>query len=140
MNLLGLLPVILSMLVLGAHFYRAGLLLLAGGALLALGLLCIRRPLAARLMQGLLAAGAVEWLITAGQLVMFRQSQGLVWLRLALILGLVALAPCSPPWFSEQTRSRTILTWTKIKKRLKFYSYMEAEPISNFQGERHAHL
>lgn len=91
MKLLGLLPVILSMLVLGAHFYRAGHLLLAAGALLALGLLCIRRPLAARLMQGLLAAGAVEWLITAGQLVMFRQSQGLPWLRLALILGLVAL-------------------------------------------------
>lgn len=91
MKLLALLPVILSMLVLGAHFYRAGHLLLAGGALLALGLLCLRRPLAARLMQGLLAAGAVEWLITAGQLVMFRQSQGLPWLRLALILGLVAL-------------------------------------------------
>jgi len=38
-----------------------------------------------------LAAGAVAWLVTAGQLVMFRQSQGLPWLRLALILGLVAL-------------------------------------------------
>ena len=34
----------LSMLVLGTHFYRAGHLLLAGGALLSLGLLFIRRP------------------------------------------------------------------------------------------------
>jgi hypothetical protein len=91
MNLFRLLPVILSLLVLGAHFYRAGHLLLAGGTLLALGLLCIRRPLAVRLMQGLLVAGAVEWLATAGRLVMFRQAQGLPWLRLALILGLVAL-------------------------------------------------
>ena len=91
MNLLRLLPVILSMLVLGAHFYRAGHLLLACGALLALGLLFIRRPLAVRLLQGLLVAGAVEWLATAGRLVMFRQDQGLPWLRLALILGLVAL-------------------------------------------------
>ncbi|MBU4412078.1 MAG: hypothetical protein KKG98_02755 [Proteobacteria bacterium] len=33
----------------------------------------------------------MAWLVTAGQLVMFRQSQGLPWLRLALILGLVAL-------------------------------------------------
>ena len=91
MNLLRLLPVILSMLVLGAHFYRAGHLLLACGALLALGLLFIRRPLAVRLMQGLLVAGAVEWLATAVRLVMFRQAEGLPWLRLALILGLVAL-------------------------------------------------
>lgn len=91
MNLLRLLPVILSMLVLGAHFYRAGHLLLAGGALLALGLLFIHRPLPARLIQGLLVAGAVEWLATAGRLVMFRQAQGLPWLRLVLILGLVAL-------------------------------------------------
>ena len=91
MNLLRLLPVILSMLVLGAHFYRAGHLLLAGGALLALGLLFIRRPLPARLIQGLLVAGAVEWLATAGRLVMVRQAQGLPWLRLMLILGLVAL-------------------------------------------------
>jgi hypothetical protein len=91
MNLFRLLPVIFSMLMLGAHFFRAGHLLLAGGALLSLGLLCIRRPLAARLMQGLLVAGAIEWLVTADGLVMFRQAQGLPWLRLAIILGLVAL-------------------------------------------------
>lgn len=91
MNLFRLLPVILSMLMLGAHFYRAGHLLLAFGALLALGLLFSRRPLAARLMQGLLVTGAVEWLATAGRLVISRQAQGLPWLRLATILGLVAL-------------------------------------------------
>ncbi len=91
MNLFRLLPVIFSMLMLGAHFYRAGHLLLAGGVMLSLGLLCIRRPLLAWLMQGLLVAGAVEWLFTAVRLVMFRQAQGLPWLRLAVILGLVAL-------------------------------------------------
>jgi len=64
MNPLRLLPIIFSMLVLGAHFYRAGHLLLASGALLSLGLLCIRRPQAVWLMQGLLVAGAVEWLAT----------------------------------------------------------------------------
>jgi hypothetical protein len=91
MNLFRLLPVVFSMLVLGAHFYRAGHLLLAGGALLSLCLLFIRRPLPARLMQGLLVAGAVEWFATAAGLIVFRQAQGLPWLRLALILGLVAL-------------------------------------------------
>ncbi len=90
MKILRLLPVIFSMLLLVAHFYRAGHLLLAGGALLSLGLLCIRQPQAIRLMQGLLVAGAVEWLFTAVRLVMDRQTQGLPWLRLALILGLVA--------------------------------------------------
>jgi len=91
MKLLRLLPVIFSMLLLGAHFYRAGHLLLASGALLSLGLLCIRRPQATWLMQGLLVAGAVEWLATAVRLVISRQDQGLPWLRLSLILGLVAL-------------------------------------------------
>lgn len=91
MKMFRLLPVIFSMLFLGAHFYRAGHLLLAGGALLSLGLLFIRRPLAARLMQGLLVAGAIEWLFTAVGLVMFRQAQGLPWQRLAMILGLVAI-------------------------------------------------
>ena len=91
MRILKLLPVILSMLLLGAHFYRAGHLLLAGGALLSLGLLCIRKPQATWLMQGLLVAGAVEWLATAIRLVTDRQAQGLPWLRLAIILGLVAL-------------------------------------------------
>jgi len=91
MKTLKLLPAIVSMLLLGAHFYRAGHLLLAGGALLSLGLLGIRRPQAIWLMQGLLAAGSVEWLATALRLVAERQSQGLPWLRLAIILGVVAL-------------------------------------------------
>jgi len=91
MKALKLLPVIFSMLLLSAHFYRAGHLVLAGGALLSLGLLCIRKPQATWLLQGLLVAGATEWLVTAIRLVTDRQAQGLPWLRLALILGLVAL-------------------------------------------------
>lgn len=90
MKVLRLLPVIFSMLLLSAHFYRAGHLLLAGGALLSLGLLCIRKPQVTWLMQGLLVAGAVEWLVTAIRLIADRQAQGLPWLRLAIILGLVA--------------------------------------------------
>lgn len=84
-------PVIFSLLLLVAHFYRAGQLVFAGAALLSLSLLFIRRPWAARLMQVLLVAGAAEWLFTAIGLVMSRQAQGLPWLRLALILGMVAL-------------------------------------------------
>lgn len=91
MNILRLFPVIFSMLLLGAHFYRGGHLLLAAGALLSLGLLCIRRPPAVWLMQALLGAGTAEWITTAVRLAIFRQSQGLPWQRLAVILGMVAL-------------------------------------------------
>lgn len=91
MNPLRLLPVIFSMLLLGAHFYRAEHFLLASGALLSLSLLCIRKPQATWLMQGLLVAGAAEWLVTVIRLVADRQAQGLPWLRLAIILGVVAL-------------------------------------------------
>jgi len=91
MKALKLLPVIFSMLLLGAHFYRAGHLLLTSGALLSLGLLCIRKPQATWIIQGLLVAGAAEWLATAVRLITDRQAQGLPWLRLAIILGVVAL-------------------------------------------------
>lgn len=91
MNVLRLLPVIFSMLLLSAHFYRAGHLLLASGALLSLGLLCIRRPPAVWLMQGLLGAGTAEWISTAVRFAMYRHAQGLPWQRLAVILGLVSL-------------------------------------------------
>ena len=91
MKTVKLLPVIFSMLLLGAHFYRAGQLLLTGGALLSLGLLSLRRPQAVWLMQGLLVAGAAEWLTTAIRLVADRQAQGLPWQRLAIILGVVTL-------------------------------------------------
>lgn len=91
MNILRLFPVIFSMLLLGAHFYRGGHLLLAAGALLSLGLLFIRRPPAVWLMQGLLGAGTAEWITTAVQLAAFRHAQGLPWQRLAVILGIVSL-------------------------------------------------
>lgn len=91
MNILRLFPVIFSMLLLGAHFYRGGHPLLAAGALLSLGLLFIRRPPAVWLMQGLLGAGTAEWITTAVQLAAFRHAQGLPWQRLAVILGIVSL-------------------------------------------------
>lgn len=91
MNLARLLPVILSMLLLGAHFYRAGLLPFAAGSVLSLGLLFIRHPRAVWLMQLLLVAGAAEWLRTAAHFIQARQAMGQPWIRLAVILGLVAL-------------------------------------------------
>ncbi len=89
--LLLMLPPALAALVLAAHFHRAGdlLLTLAAGALALL--LCVPRRWAARLVQVGLLAGALEWLRTAAALVAARQAMGQPFLRLALILGAVAL-------------------------------------------------
>lgn len=102
------------MLLLGAHFYRAGHLLLAAGALLSLGLLCIRRPPAVWLIQALLGAGTAEWITTAVKLVISRQTQGFPWQRLAVILGLVAFFTL----FSSQVfRREKLRTFYNLRKK-----------------------
>jgi hypothetical protein len=84
-------PAVLSCLVLGAHFLRFGLYpitLLC--ALLPLVLLA-RRVAAVRAVQLFLVLGGALWGITARTLVRARLEDGKPWLRLALILGFVAL-------------------------------------------------
>ena len=54
-------PVVLSLVVLGAHFMRYGDTLFVAGALLLIVLLFVRQPWVARLMQVVLVLGALEW-------------------------------------------------------------------------------
>lgn len=91
MNLLRLLPVLMSWLLLGAHFYRAQWLAASALCLLLPLLLLVTRPWVARLMQVLLALGALEWLRTLYGLAMMRMAFDMPWTRLGLILGTVAL-------------------------------------------------
>jgi hypothetical protein len=84
-------PAILAFLVLAAHFSRAGLPGLSLCALLLPGLLFVRRPWAARAIQGLLLAGAAEWVRTILFTVGLRKAAGAPWLRLVFILGPVAV-------------------------------------------------
>lgn len=91
MTFLALLPVGLSILVLAAHFYRAGNVLLFTAALLVLALTVIAKPWAARALQAALLVGAAEWLRTMMFLVFARQAEGRPWLRLAVILTVVAI-------------------------------------------------
>jgi len=91
MNLLRLLPVILSTLLLAAHFYRAGLVVLVIIVLLSPLVLIIPKPWAARIIQATLVLGGIEWIRTLIELVRMRQTMGAPWMRLALILGIVAL-------------------------------------------------
>jgi hypothetical protein len=91
MNLLRLLPVILSLLLLGAHFSRHNLNFLILLPLVLLGLLFLRQPWVARLVQWVLVIAAAEWLRTAVVLALQRQAQGMPWGRSAVILGAVCM-------------------------------------------------
>ena len=91
MNFLRLLPVFISFLLLGAHFMRAGQNLVLPGLGLLLLLLFIRQWWVPRLIQVVLMLGAVEWVITTVSLAQMRMQMDLPWLRMAVILGAVAL-------------------------------------------------
>ena len=91
MTFLKLLPVIISLLILGAHFSRVDIFPLT---LLCLGLpflLFIKRAWVARLTQIALVLGAIEWVRITLVYVGERQVSGQPWIRLAIILGIVAL-------------------------------------------------
>jgi hypothetical protein len=91
MNAFRLLPVILSLLLLGAHFYRAGQVILTGASVAVLFLLFLREAWVPRLFQVLLLLGALEWLRALYVFAAMRVAFGEPWLRLAVILGAVAL-------------------------------------------------
>ncbi len=91
MNFIKLLPAILSLLLLGAHFLRGRLWVLFLIALIMLLFLPIRKPWSARLVQMFLVIGGLEWVRTLISLAKMRQAEGLPWMRLALILGAVAV-------------------------------------------------
>ncbi|MHC4213593.1 MAG: hypothetical protein ACYSWP_09505 [Planctomycetota bacterium] len=91
MNALKLLPVILSGLLLGAHFMRTGLFPLVVLSLTFPLLLLFRRGWAVRIVQIFLVLGALEWVRTLIVLVGERRGAGQAWTRLAIILGVVAV-------------------------------------------------
>jgi len=91
MNTIRLLPVILSFLLLAAHFYRAGYAVLTALCFVVLVLLFSRKPWVPRLFQVLLLLGALEWLRSLYHFAAMRIAWEQPWTRLAIILGAVAL-------------------------------------------------
>ena len=91
MNFVRLLPVIFSALIMSAHFSRAYQDELAVVCLLLPFLLFIRKQWVARLFQALLVVGSLVWIKTTWTLVQIRQAQEVSWIRLLIILGIVAL-------------------------------------------------
>lgn len=91
MTFLNLLPAIAGYILLSLHFFRADNLPVMLCPLLLIAAMFIRRPRIARLLQAGLVLGAVEWLRTAVILVTIRIRMDQPFLRLAIILGAVAL-------------------------------------------------
>ena len=96
-------PVVLSILVLGAHFLRFGNWIGVYAALLLIALLFLRRPWVARLMQVVLVLGTLEWLRTMYELAHVRALHGQPYGRMLVILGVVATVTfCSALLFQSK--------------------------------------
>lgn len=91
MNIVRLLPIIVSFLILSAHFSRAGSPVLSILCLLIPLLLFIKRTWVARLIQILLIIGSIEWIRSIFTYVNTRQAFGEPYIRLIIILGIIAL-------------------------------------------------
>ncbi len=91
MNFLRLLPVLVSILLLAAHFFRAGqtvIVFVLPGLLL---LLMVKKFWVPWVMQVVLLLGAAEWLRTLFFVAQMRIEYDMPWMRMAIILGTVAL-------------------------------------------------
>ena len=111
LTVLQLTPVVLSFLVLGAHFLRGGNTPLVVISLGLLALLAVRRSWAARLLQVALLLGALEWVRTLIGLAGNRMQADQPFLRMAIILGIVAaVTGLSALLFQTKTLGRVYRT------------------------------
>ena len=91
MNVLRLLPVLISFLLVAAHFFRSGQLILVTLALCIPLLLLVRQSWVPWVIQVVLLLAAIEWLRTLINIAQLRMHTGEFWMRMAVILGAVAL-------------------------------------------------
>lgn len=91
MKILYFIIVVLSLVVLGAHFLRYGNDIGVAVSLAPIALLFVRKPWAARVVQIVLVLGAIEWTTTLIGLVQMRVAQGMPATRMAIILGVVVV-------------------------------------------------
>jgi hypothetical protein len=104
---LQLLPAILSLLVLAAHFLRSGNSALVTVVLATGVLLAVPKVWAARVVQVVLVLGAIEWIRTLVSLASRRAQFGQPAGRMILILGGVALVTGLSALALRSARART---------------------------------
>jgi hypothetical protein len=83
--------IILSALLLAAHFFRQWAYFLCAISLLAPLLLLVRRRWALLVLQLLAYAGALVWITTMLRIVQERRIEGRRWIGVVIILGTVSL-------------------------------------------------
>lgn len=83
--------IVLSLLVLAAHFLREGSFFVVALILASPFLLLVPRSWAGWTLRIVLIAGTLVWTSTALQLMMNRMESGAPWIRMLCILGTVAL-------------------------------------------------
>ncbi len=98
---LQLVPVVLSLVVLGAHFLRAGQVVLMLAVVVVLALLLVRRAWAARVVQLALALATWVWIRTLVLLAALRMHSGEPVRRLVLILSAVAAVSLLSAWLMQ---------------------------------------
>ena len=81
----------LALLLLAAHFFHAGAGRVAAVCIMLVALLFVPRRWAGRTLQLVLAAGAIEWVLTAYTLAQLRLRHDEPYVRLVFILGGVAV-------------------------------------------------
>ena len=91
MNFLRLFPVYISLLLLAAHFFRAGQTILAVIPLVLFVPLLLKEKWVPWLIQVALVLGVLEWIRTIVAVAEIRMEHGAPWVRMAVILGAVAL-------------------------------------------------
>ncbi len=101
-------PIVLSLLVLGAHFLRDQSYVGVAVSLLLVGLLLVRRAWVARLVQVALVLGAIEWLRTIFLLAQMRAALGQPFTRMAIILGVVAAISLFSAMLFQSTRLKKV--------------------------------
>ena len=82
---------VVSLILLGAHFLRYGNVFGLAASLALIGLLFVRSPWAARIIQVGLVLGAVEWAYTLYELVQMRLAQDVPVARMVAIIGTVTV-------------------------------------------------
>lgn len=122
MNILKLSPVLLSAFLLAAHFFRIGNDAIVWICICFPLLLFVKRKWTVHLIRLFLLTGSIEWFRTLYFSVDNRIQQNESWLRLAIILGAVAIFTAL---------SALVFRFKTIRKIYGFNTYPESVDISN---------
>ncbi len=91
MNFIRLIPILISVILLAAHFLRAGQIYFVIAIMGIPALLFLRHKYVVPIVSIGLIAGGIEWIRTTLHLIEMRQALGMPFLRLTLIMGAVTL-------------------------------------------------